>query len=134
MANVVFYNFCYDVPVKIFAVNLLLGCIFLALPDALSLCRFFWSHKPAAPTATWIPTANRRAGRIAILVTEIVFAAAFLVVRPIFMTIGWHHLQAALRTPFPSGRRVASRRHAPSLRSIHRSRRPSCHRPLCRPL
>jgi hypothetical protein len=101
MANVVFYNFCYDVPVKIFAVNLLLGCIFLALPDALSLCRFFWSHKPAAPTATWVPPATRRTGRIAILVTEIVFAAAFLVVRPIFMTIGWHHLQTAIRTPSP---------------------------------
>ncbi len=101
MANVVFYNFCYDVPVKIFAVNLLLGCIFLALADALSLGRFFWSHKPAAPTATWVPRATRRAGRIAILVTEIVFAVAFLVVRPIFMTIGWHHLQAAIRTPSP---------------------------------
>jgi hypothetical protein len=101
MANIVFYNFCYDVPVKIFAVNLLLGCIFLALPDALSLCRFFWSHKPAAATATWVPPATRRAGRVAILVTEIVFAAAFLVVRPIFMTIGWHHLQAAARTPSP---------------------------------
>jgi hypothetical protein len=101
MFNVVFYNFCFDVPVKLFAVNLLLGCIFLALPDALSLCRFFWSHKPAAPTATWVPRASRRAGRIAILVTEIVFAAAFLVVNPIFMTIGWRHLQVALRTPSP---------------------------------
>lgn len=101
VTNVVFYNFCYDVPVKLFAVNLLLGCIFLALPDALSLCRFFWSHKPAAPTATWVPPGSRRAGRIAILVTEIVFAVAFLVVRPIFMTIGWHHLQVALRTPSP---------------------------------
>jgi hypothetical protein len=98
---VVLYNFCYDVPVKLFAVNLLLGCIFLALPDALSLCRFFWSHKPAAPTAIWVPPTSRRAGRIAILITEIVFAAAFLVVRPIFMTIGWHHQQVALRTPSP---------------------------------
>jgi hypothetical protein len=101
VTNVVLYNFCYDVPVKLFAVNLLLGCIFLALPDALSLCRFFWSHKPAAPTAAWVPPASRRAGRIAILVTEIVFAAAFLVVQPIFMAIGWHHLQVALRTPSP---------------------------------
>ncbi len=101
MANVVFFNFCYDVPVKIFAVNLLLGCIFLALPDARSLCRFFWSHKPAAPTAAWVPPVTHRAGRIAILVTEIIFAVAFLVVRPIFMTIGWHHLQAAARAPSP---------------------------------
>jgi len=101
MTNVVLYNFCYDVPVKLFAANLLLGCIFLALPDALSLCRFFWSHKPTAPTAIWVPPASRRAGRIAILVTEIIFAASFLVVQPIFMTIGWHHLQVALRTPSP---------------------------------
>jgi hypothetical protein len=101
MTNVVLYNFCYDVPVKLFAANLLLGCIFLALPDAFSLCHFFWSHKPAAPTATWVPPASRRAGRIAILVTEIVFAAAFLVLRPIQMGIGWHHLQVAIRTPTP---------------------------------
>jgi hypothetical protein len=101
ITNVVLYNFCYDVPVKLFAANLLLGCIFLALPDAVSLCRYFWSHKLTAPTATWVPPISRRAGRIAILVTEIVFAVAFLVVRPIFMTIGWHHLQVALRTPSP---------------------------------
>ena len=101
MTNVVLYNFCYDVPVKLFAANLLLGCLFLALPDTLSLGRFFWSHKPAAPTATWVPPASRRAGRIAILVTESLFAAFFLVVQPIFMTIGWHHLQVALRTPSP---------------------------------
>lgn len=101
ITNVVLYNFCYDVPVKLFATNLLLACVFLALPDVLSLCRYFWSHKPTAPTAAWIPLISRRAGRIAVLVTEIVFAVAFLVVRPIFMTIGWHHLQVALRTPSP---------------------------------
>jgi hypothetical protein len=101
MTNVVLYNFCYDVPVKLFAANLLLGCIFLALPDALSLFRFFWSHRPAAPTAAWVPPASRRAGRITILVTEISFAAALLVVHPILRTLDWHHLQVALRTPSP---------------------------------
>lgn len=99
ITNVVLYNFCYDVPVKLFATNLLLGCMFLALPDARSLWRYFWSHKPTTPTAEWIPPISRRAGRIAILVTEIVFAVAFLVVRPIFMTINWN--QAALRMPSP---------------------------------
>ena len=101
MANVVFYNFCFDVPVKIFAVNLLLSCIFLALPDSRSLYRFFWSHQPAAPTAPWVPFFTRRAGRIAIFVTEIVFSVAFLVVQPIFITIGWRHQQAMARTPSP---------------------------------
>ena len=101
ITNVVLYNFCFDVPVKLFATNLLLGCIFLALPDAVSLCRYFWSHKPTAPTAAWVPPTSRRAGRIAILITEVIFAVVFLVVRPIFMTIGWHHLQVALRTPSP---------------------------------
>jgi hypothetical protein len=101
MANVVLYNFCYDVPVKLFAANLLLGCLFLALPDARAMLRFFWSHNSAAPTAVWVPPASRRAGRIAILVTEIVFAVSFLVVQPIFITIGWHQVQAAIRTSSP---------------------------------
>ena len=101
ITNVVLYNFCYDVPVKLFAANLLLGCIFLALPDAVSLGRYFWSHKPTAPTAPWVPPTSRRAGRIAILITEVVLAIFFLVVRPIYMTIGWRQFQAALRTPSP---------------------------------
>ena len=63
ITNVVLYNFCYDVPVKLFATNLLLGCIFLALPDAVSLGRYFWSHEPTAPTAAWVPPFSRRAGR-----------------------------------------------------------------------
>ena len=37
VTNIVLYNYCYDVPVKLFATNLLLACIFLALPDAVSL-------------------------------------------------------------------------------------------------
>ena len=101
MTNVVLYNFFFDVPVKLFAANLLIGCMFLALPDSLAIWRFFWSHEPAAPTAAWVPRPGRRAARIAIVVTEIVFAVAFLVVRPIFMAIGWHHQQVALRTPSP---------------------------------
>jgi hypothetical protein len=101
LTNVVLYNFCYDVPVKLFSANLLLGCIFLALPDALSILRFFWSHTPAAPTAAWVPPSSRRGGRIATLGTEIIFAVALLVVQPILMALGWHHLQVALRTPSP---------------------------------
>lgn len=101
MTNVVLYNFFFDVPVKLFAANLLLGCIFLALPDSLALYHFFWSHNPAAPTAAWVPNTTRRAGRIAILITEVAFAVAFLVVQPIYMIIGWHHQQVALRTPSP---------------------------------
>jgi hypothetical protein len=101
VTNIVLYNFCYDVPVKLFALNLLLGCLFLALPDARALFSFFWTHKPAMPTATWVPPASRRAGRIAILVTECIFAIFFLVVQPIFTAIGWHHVQVAIRTPSP---------------------------------
>ena len=35
------------------------------------------------------------------LLVQTGFAAAFLVVQPIFMTIGWHPLQVAIRTPSP---------------------------------
>jgi hypothetical protein len=44
IANVVLYNFCYDVPVKLFAANLLLGCIFSPCRTPFSLCRFFWTQ------------------------------------------------------------------------------------------
>ena len=98
--HVVLYNFCYDVPVKLFAANLLLGCIFLALPDALSLCRFFWSHKAAAPTPCGFPPTAAAPGGSRSSSPRWSFAAAFLVVRPIFMTIRLAPTRS--RAPHPS--------------------------------
>lgn len=59
VTNVVLYNFCFDVPVKLYSVHLLLLALFVTLPDAGQLIRFFWLHKPASPTGVWVPPATR---------------------------------------------------------------------------
>jgi hypothetical protein len=83
MTNVVLYNFCYDVPVKLFAANLLLAMLFLALPDLPALFRFFVLHPPAPPTALWVLALIRRSARIGIVVSEILFVVVFVIQGPI---------------------------------------------------
>ena len=75
IANVVLYNFFFDVPVKIYSAHLLLLALFVILPDAKALFRFFWKHEPAAPTGVWVPQPKRRWFRRATLVVEVVFVA-----------------------------------------------------------
>ena len=89
MANVVLYNFFFDVPVKLFAMSLLLALLFLTLKDVGALFSFFWLHKPVAPAAEWIPPAKKRWFRITLLVVEWVFCLGFLIVVPIQDGIGW---------------------------------------------
>ncbi|HEY4380328.1 MAG TPA: hypothetical protein VGN01_08275 [Acidobacteriaceae bacterium] len=73
--NVLAYNLFFDVPVKLYAGHLLLLSLFVILPDARALFRFFWQHQPAAPTGVWVPPASRTAFRRATVAVEIVFAA-----------------------------------------------------------
>jgi hypothetical protein len=73
MMNVVLYNFYFDVPVKLYAVHLLLMCCFVALPDVGSLWSFFVLHKDAHPSGVWVPPAQRRGFRLATHIVEAVF-------------------------------------------------------------
>ena len=101
LVNVVLYNFFFDVPVKLFAANLLLATLFVMLPDLGALFSFFWLHKPAAPAGVWVPAASRRPFRIAIRTVEVAYTIAFLVAMPILVGIAWHKTQVAARTPSP---------------------------------
>lgn len=76
--NVVLYNFFFDVPVKIFSLHLLLGAVFIALPDCKALYLFFWKHIPAAPGGVWVPPAKRPGFRRATLIFELVFLVLVL--------------------------------------------------------
>lgn len=51
MINVLLYNIFFDVPVKLFAFNLLLAMLFLALPDVTPLFRFFGNMSPQLRSA-----------------------------------------------------------------------------------
>lgn len=95
MSNVLLYNIFFDVPVKLFAANLLLALTFIALPDMPALFRFFWLHQPAAPTGVWVPPVERKRLRIATLVVELVFVAGFLIWIPVQMGMGWAQYRKA---------------------------------------
>jgi hypothetical protein len=71
--NIVLYNFCFDVPVKLYASHLLLLSLFVILPDSKSLFRFFWQHQPAVPLGIWVPPARRPSFRRATAIIEIAF-------------------------------------------------------------
>jgi len=78
MTNVLIYNVFFDVPVKILAAHLLLFSIAITAPDLRALFDFFWHHKPAAPTGTWVPPTERRTFRIATRVVELMLLANLL--------------------------------------------------------
>jgi hypothetical protein len=101
VTNVVLYNFFFDVPVKLFAANLLLACLFLTVPDLRSMWDFFWRHQASAPQATWIPPARKRWSRITLLVVEIVMACAIVILIPVFTGLGWRQNRIQTRTASP---------------------------------
>jgi hypothetical protein len=101
MSNVVLYNFFFDVPVKLFASNLLLACLFVVLPDVKPLFSFFVLHRPAAPVGIWVPPASRKWMRITMVVVECVFGAAFVLGTGIGDGIGWFHHQQAIKVHTP---------------------------------
>lgn len=59
MANVVMINFCFDVPVKLYASLLLLMAIFLAAGDARRLIALFLRNQPTAPRDLARPAMGR---------------------------------------------------------------------------
>jgi len=69
MANVVLYNFFFDVPVKIYSLHLLAICLYLLLPDGAPLWRFFVLRQPAVLTATWVPPGS---GEPFLVITRVV--------------------------------------------------------------
>lgn len=59
MLNVAALNFCYDVPVKLYSMHLVLMSLFLLIPDAGALMRFFLLRKPAQLEGVWLPAFER---------------------------------------------------------------------------
>lgn len=63
LSNIVMMNFCYDIPVKLFSLHLLLKAVFIMLPDARRLIYFFFLNKPV-PTLNIKPRFNKKWTRI----------------------------------------------------------------------
>jgi len=70
MSNVVMLNFCYDVPVKLYSLHLLLMSLFLLLPDAAAIMRFFLLHQSSRLEGVWLPKFERRHLRTAAIALQ----------------------------------------------------------------
>ena len=58
MLNVAALNFCYDVPVKLYSVHLVLMSIFLLIPESMALMRFFFTRQAAELERAPLPRFN----------------------------------------------------------------------------
>jgi hypothetical protein len=70
--NIVLYNFCFDVPVKIYAAHLLLISLVLLAPSVESLWAYFILHRPTVPVDRWTRPARRFGLRVETVVTAVV--------------------------------------------------------------
>jgi hypothetical protein len=97
--NVVMINLAYDVPVKIFSSNLLLGCLFLLALDAKRLANLLVLNRPVAPSFAWNPNWPKQWMRWLAIATKVYILWFFL----------WTPFQsgrarfAALKNPPPQG-------------------------------
>jgi len=76
--NIVLYNFCYDVPVKLYAAHLVLMSIALIIPDMPSLINFFFLHRPCKPIDGWVKPARRYGLRFETICVVVVLLLAVL--------------------------------------------------------
>jgi hypothetical protein len=98
--NIVLYNFCFDVPVKIYAAHLLLMSLALLVPWTPSLLNFFILHKPCAPTGGWARPARRYGLRIETVATALVLLLA-LIPQLLSLNKAYAHQLAGQRHPSP---------------------------------
>ena len=97
MSNVVLFNYFFDVPVKLYATNLLLMCVVLVAPDVRAMWDFFLSRKACVPRSLWVPPVGRRAFKIATLLIEL--GLVLVLVKPFFSHEGYARAAAAERNP-----------------------------------
>lgn len=98
--NIVLYNFCYDVPVKLYAAHLLLMSLVLLAPEMRSLFKFFILHRASTPVDGWTRPAWRYGLRIETICVGVVLLLALV---PGVMGIGgaYAHQLASVRHPAP---------------------------------
>jgi hypothetical protein len=78
LLNVVMLNFCYDVPVKLYSLNLLLMAIFLMIPDLGRLANLLLLNRPAVAANLSLPELEIRWIKIGAIVFQVLFVGYFL--------------------------------------------------------
>jgi len=77
ISNIVAMNFCYDIPVKLFSLNLLLMTVFVVAPDIKRLLRFFF-YNEAVQAIRYYPVFRKRWLRVTRVIVKCLVAAALL--------------------------------------------------------
>lgn len=78
MTNVVLYNLFFDVPVKLYAIHVLLMAAFVMLPDLKPMWSFFVMNRAARLEGEWAPSASTTRMRKWVAIGEVVFLALML--------------------------------------------------------
>lgn len=99
-SNVFVLNLCYDVPLKLFSLHLLLVCCFLVLPDARRLVNFFLLNRSVAPSPEAALFNHRRLNAV-VLVAQLALGG-FLACSYLYRAHGYEkrNLGIASRPPF----------------------------------
>jgi len=96
LLNIVMLNFCYDVPVKLYSLNLLLLSVVLIAPEVPRLFRIFVLNYPAVPSNLREPLVTRR---VALVVKVLVLV--ILLGQTIYSAVGLHRMVSAQRETAP---------------------------------
>ncbi len=99
LLNVVVLNFCYDVPVKLYSLNLLFMAIFLMAPDLGRLARVLVLNRPTKPSMVDNVLFTARPVRIASIVVKTLFIAVILVGRTAESYHYWQSVHARVKPP-----------------------------------
>jgi hypothetical protein len=101
LLNVVMLNLCYDVPVKLYSLNLLLLSALLILPESRRLLRFFLLNQPAPPSNLRAPLIKN--SRMQRLIPVLKLGVLTLVVfSSLSRSLGYYRKMASLAPPRPS--------------------------------
>lgn len=78
-SNVFILNLSYDIPVKLYSLQLVMYCIFMASKDWRRLLQFFWLNKYAEPTIVFDLALRSKWQRVARIVFKVGFCILFIV-------------------------------------------------------
>jgi hypothetical protein len=71
LANIVLFDVFFDVPVRLYAANLLLMALTLLAPDVRALLQFLWTQQPVTPRSAWRLYGTQRSVQIASLAFDL---------------------------------------------------------------
>lgn len=98
--NVFVLNLCFDIPVKLFSMHLMLYCLYLIVNDAPHYLNFFWNNKPTGRLTSYDLSLSKKYMRIG----RIVFKTIIILVFGFFSLIecwNWEKKQAQYKEQKP---------------------------------